>query len=196
MKLNTLDPQSFVVENSKLISVSVPGNTIFELNINVFASLMHLQFIDLSSNKLTIIEKSQFKNNTKLYFLDLQNNILKYFNLNFKNFPHLRFLYLQNNELTILKEDNFGYYLDNSPILKQKQNLSLLIYHNKLNCNCSMHWIRELKYVISIITKPYEICTNYNYTDIINDKRTIKTLSLSCFLEKSVYCPTFEILNC
>ena len=60
-------------------------NNIVEVNKYNFIMFTDMQVIDLSYNKLTIIEYDLFKFNKKLEWITLTNNSIKDFNLNLNN---------------------------------------------------------------------------------------------------------------
>ena len=118
-------------------------NNIVKLNNNNFILFTAIQYIDLSHNKLTIIEHDLFKFNTKLVDINLSNNNIKHFNLNLNSLKSLTRLDIHSNNMSTLQEYVFSSYFNNITFLD--------ITHNNIACDCSTNWIRKLNSIIIII---------------------------------------------
>ena len=173
---------------TKLSIVSLNNNKITTLDVDQFKMLTHISTIGLYNNLLTVIHPKTFIYNIRLLYIDLADNLISEFNLNFNYIPYLQFLLLDNNNITTLKESVFKayFYFDDDQRF-------LYINNNKLTCDCSMVWI--YKHQIDVTLQLYydEFCLS----DVS------KLISLTCFFFNSKYsirndenCITNEYAQC
>ena len=148
-------------------------NNISKLNINLFVNLTRLQFINLSYNKLKIINKLLFKYNTNLKVIYIEHNKLIYFNIILDNFHKLTDIILYNNTLSTLNSIHFKRYLNNESTKYESNDRYINIKENKFKCNNSMNWIPKLRELITIDLDYRIYCRN-----LINNKN----ITLGCFL--------------
>ena len=125
--------------------------------------------INLSNNKLIVIEKDVFKYNKKLKHIDLSKNFITNFNLNLKYTEYLTNLILYNNKIKTLQENVFKSYLNNTNKLD--------IRHNLFSCNSSMNWIKLMENIITSI----DISTKDKCTLSIHKDDTVL-----CFIYKDL----------
>lgn len=160
-RIAEIDEHSFV-GLTKLQVLNLAGNHIEHLPESLFDDLISLERLNLSHNLITELPENLFKNTTNsLRSLDLSRNRLCLLNGTiFDTLVNLENLDLSNNELTYILPGTFD-LLRNIHVLDISNNLlvtlhedlfdflnktgkiQLSISRNPLVCNCGLIWLRE-----------------------------------------------------
>ena len=169
MDIHTLHANSFHTKDSRVFKVeklNLNLNYITKLHNEQFNTLLLLKNISLRSNIITEISSSVFSKNKNIEHIDLYDNKITIFNFNLGELKSLRILNLGYNKLNTLMEKLFKDFT-------VKDNTVVVIYKNRLKCDCSMLWVRQLdKSNIGINSSNYDICS----------AGMSRNISVSCFM--------------
>ena len=132
--------------------------------------------IDLSQNKMTILDNVSFTNLVTLEKLDLSSNLLTAVDLQFPTTSKLTILDLSSNFLQFLKEP----FLTQLDLLsKQNPRFKLRLYGNPIVCSCDsvyfLNWLKKTKVYIDRLKDMKCI----NSTMLLTNVNTV-ALSKSC----------------
>lgn len=95
--------------NPRMTSLTVRNSFITTVKADDLSFYSELQYLDLSSNQISLIESSSFALLTKLNFLNLSsNNLAKIHSATFKGSAMLEILDLSNNHLTDISDSLFA----------------------------------------------------------------------------------------
>ena len=137
---------------------------------------LSLKVLDLSQNKMTILDNVSFTNLITLEELDLSNNLLTAVDLQLPTASKLTILDLSSNLLQFLKEP-FLTHLD--LLSKQNPQFKLRLYGNPIVCSCDsvyfLNWLKKTKVYIERLKDMKCI----NSTMLLTNVNTV-ALSKSC----------------
>ncbi|XP_069120723.1 toll-like receptor 4 isoform X1 [Argopecten irradians] len=111
-------------------------------NGNIFRRLVHLKLLDLSWNRIQEVPNLLLKNQNNLQILNISNNEMLTFDLNFEHMNNLQYLNLSKNRLSLLSKQTRK-QIDSC----RSHNLTVNLYGNKLQCSCEtldfLKWLGE-----------------------------------------------------
>ncbi|XP_052253929.1 toll-like receptor 4 [Dreissena polymorpha] len=113
---------------------------------NIFNMLPSLQDLDLSSNGITVLFTSTFKELVNLRHLDLSNNNIEHFDVNINTLSHLLQLNLEINSIHTLKKEVRRKLEANE---NDRSKFSINLQKNSLTYDCNnqefLHWLIQHK---------------------------------------------------
>jgi len=115
-----------------LTTLSVANTGLEEIIQGAFKKTKHLKILDLSYNKLTVLDSESLLSLTSLTVLKVNNNKITCIDPSLKYLKHLEILNLQSNLLSSLPNNIFNYM----PALT-----GLRLDSNKFVCSCSILWL-------------------------------------------------------
>ncbi|XP_053603949.1 protein artichoke-like [Plodia interpunctella] len=107
-----------------LVRLSFHFNFIHNIHYRAFYSLAELKNIDLSHNRIKILNPNLFHNNKKIEYIDLSHNHLHHIHGLFSNLPSLGEVYLSHNNILDVPIDSFFNSYKISSIYLDKNSIS------------------------------------------------------------------------
>jgi len=98
--------------SENLTNIVIKNSGLIHINVNNLKIFTHLQYLDLSYNKIEILEENVFRKNAKLTHLILSNNNIQLIHFrSFQNDFTIKYLDLRNNSLSsALASCEFGVF--------------------------------------------------------------------------------------
>ncbi|XP_059161266.1 uncharacterized protein LOC131944598 [Physella acuta] len=146
------------LENLSMANVLISPWLISNYGQRLFQKVTNLQFLDLSSNSLSLLEAKMFSNNLNLTHLILSNNRFKDIPFDLKLTPNLQVLDLRDNAISLLDQTATD-ELDG--LVKRQGKFQLLLAGNILSCGCV-----SLRFLKWMQTTYVELDNNGNYSCI------------------------------
>ena len=147
---------------------------------NVFDDQKGLVHIDLSLNKIRLVNKNLFRYCSNMESIDIHGNQLTGTDFDFRHMIHLRLFNFSNNQIRSLSEDN----MEHLDIISRSGNLTIDLTRNRLLCDCST--LKFMKWMRSNLNAFYHhkeyICTFSNNTEkrLVNFDDVVDKLDLEC----------------
>ena len=122
--------------------ILIPGTRLGAMHssnlTHLFSTNIHLEVLDISTNNLTEIPREMFKNNSALRLLNISNNGLITFDLEYNTLSRLKVLDLSFNQLKTLTTE----LVDSLNFNNNLQNF--MLSQNNFPCDCSINNILSL----------------------------------------------------
>ncbi|CAC5382204.1 unnamed protein product [Mytilus coruscus] len=162
--LNSLPSLETLLLNDNLLGLA--GTLQNQNAFFVFGSLTNLLYLDLSSNKLSLLSKNVFWNLQKIRLISLKDNLLTDFNINVKHMPDLIFLDLSENQILYLSNDAIDGISQ-----RTSRNLKIDLSKNPFMCSCESHkflkWLQKNQRVFKGFSE-YRCSNATNYETLID----------------------------
>ncbi|XP_030757061.1 leucine-rich repeats and immunoglobulin-like domains protein 1 [Sitophilus oryzae] len=101
-EIGDVDASAFKGLASPLQALGLPNNQLYTVPIKALESLPELDRLDLSGNKLKMLDGQSFKGLRNLSFIDVSNNLITKISPNaFDSLPQLKILRLRGNKITL-----------------------------------------------------------------------------------------------
>ncbi|XP_052081445.1 toll-like receptor 4 [Mytilus californianus] len=162
--LNSLPSLETLLLNDNLLGLA--GTLQNQKAFFVFGSLTNLLYLDLSSNKLSLLSKNIFWNLQKIKLISLKDNLLTDFDINIKHMPDLTFLDLSENQIIYLSNDAIDGISQ-----RTSRNLKIDLSKNPFMCSCNslkfLKWLQKNQHVFKGFSK-YQCSNATNYETLID----------------------------
>ena len=101
---------------------------------SLFMTYIKLRVLKLSGNRLTYIPRNIFDNNIDLENIDLSNNLFASFDLALTHLNKLKNLDIRNNSINVLRQEDFVYFT--TLLNATKTEFTLYLSGNAFTCDC------------------------------------------------------------
>ncbi|XP_071145399.1 toll-like receptor 4 [Mytilus edulis] len=162
--LNSLPSLETLLLNNNLLGLA--GTLQNKNAVFVFGSLTNLLYLDLSSNKLSLLSKNIFWNLQKIRLINLKDNLLTDFNINVKHKPDLTLIDLSKNQILYLSKnamDGIGQ--------RTSWKLKIDLSKNPFICSCDsrlfLKWLQKHQLVFKGFSK-YQCSNSTNHEPLID----------------------------
>ncbi|CAK1598949.1 unnamed protein product [Parnassius mnemosyne] len=159
-------------------------NFINNIHYRAFHSLLYLKSIDLSHNRIKVLNTNLFQNNKELEFIDLSHNHLHHIHGLFSNMPFLTKVFLGNNNILEVPIDSFFNSTKINTIHLQKNCIYKI--HSKSFSN--LENLAALRLDSNYVTQvPQDIfINNYNLTILKLDNNNVIDLNNYTFGSQAI----------
>ncbi|XP_048766858.2 toll-like receptor 4 [Ostrea edulis] len=189
----------FFMYGSGLIVLNISENNIGkslskDKEGKTFENLTSIENLDLSHNSIVSLSVQMFKNTRKLKTLNLRNNLLSEWRVNFDHLKNMKYINLAKNRLTTIEER----YRRSFETLFLTSNLTVDLSGNKLLCSCDnvdfLSWITRHRKIFAHFIDYECSSTSSKEFDFTNSEHSLLSLKGICKSYLSIYIATSVVL--